>query len=122
LSCRVVLRVGAEGGSLVLSRRAEDATEKFVVHLTEMDYGLDELESVDEIVGEADSLNGTLKVMDRYHWSRLTVLELATEWEAQIFAAVEEREGSEQLDRWRRRVASMRMEEKDGVGQLGRWR
>jgi hypothetical protein len=105
----VLLRLGAEGGSLQLCRSAATSrAEHYVVRLSEMDYGLDEFGSVEKVIGEADSVADALVLMDRFPWFRLTVLEIAPEIEGVVLAGVEKRGGKETVARWVSRIASLR--------------
>lgn len=113
MSSDILLRIGAEGGSLELIRRTGgDEGEKFVVHICEGAYGLDELEVVDEHIGEIASLSEAFKLMDRFRWSSLIVVEVSREIEAQVLSAVAEREGREVLERWNRRIVALHQKSK----------
>lgn len=106
---RPILVVGAEGGSLSVTKLlTSEQKESFQVRLAEMDYDVEELEPVDEVLGQADSLQGALEIMDRYKWARLTVRDVAPDMEEEVLAAVAAREGDEQRSRWQRRIGGLK--------------
>lgn len=108
----VLLRLGAEGGSLLLCRSAVTSpVERYVVRLSEMDYEVDGVGPVDKVIGEAESVTHALALIDRFPWFRMAVLELDPEIEAAVLVGVEERGGAEELGRWVSRIAALRAEE-----------
>lgn len=104
---QIVLEVGAEGGSITLSRLTREGRQTFTLGTNES--ALDDLLSDEDVLPSgpnAQPVGGTideaLDALDRYPWYRLSPLFVHPEFAELIRSAVRERGGDEALQRWNR--------------------
>jgi len=97
---RILLKVGAEGGSLTVTRCTAPEGARFEVRLNEMDYDLEELSASNGIIGTSTTFFDALILLDRYPWFRMHPLCVDTGVETSVLEAVEARGGAEARDRW----------------------
>jgi hypothetical protein len=110
----VILKIGAEGGSLTMvGMRAANGCR---FRLVRNESVLRELLNAEDRVGLqfwqqsdwVESLEGALTLLDRYPWHLLSSLQVHPDFRQQVWAAVEERHrtddrsGSDRPDRWHR--------------------
>lgn len=97
-----MLKLGAEGGSLELRRfQGPGGQGRFVVALSEMDYGLPGFEASEQVSDCGGRLRDALEWLERYKWWRLRPLYLDPGCREQVLARVEARGGPGALARWR---------------------
>lgn len=98
---QLLLKLGAEGGSLELRRyQGPGGQGRFVVALSEMDYGLPGFEASEQVTDCGAQLQDALDWMERYRWWRLRPLSLAPGAEDEVLAQVEAKGGPRALAEW----------------------
>ncbi len=106
---KVILEIGAEGGSLTLLETETPEGRHFEVAI--VDQTLEWIEEggvIDRVVGTSETWQGALEVLDTYPWHMLYPLHVLPEFAGRILEAAEARLAKEQsvhagsrLIRWR---------------------
>jgi len=99
----VIVKVGAEGGGIALSRVARDGRWEYFVTVNEAAFG----EAPYDREGSSDIVEA-FAAMDRYPWHRLYPVKVDPDFSETVYAAVEARGGPEAVQRWREILESHR--------------
>lgn len=105
---RLIVKVGAEGGSLSLFASESHAVPEYVLAINDQTLlFIDEGGVIEGERGRATSLRGALKLLDQYPWHMLFPLQVHPEYQERILNAVKRRLAKEKsmhaisrLDRW----------------------
>jgi hypothetical protein len=104
----VIIKLGAEGGSVVLYGFRTERGWSFAMEVTELQVTDDDDEWVQNRPSVVDTWEAALKLLDKYPWFKLYPISVHPEFRQQVWDALQERLQStteipkEQLQRWRK--------------------